>query len=120
MSSEFDMHNPHWSRVGDLEETFFSVNDETELPQTFNATWRLVQRSTDRFDLAIFLLERLNLEEFRFQSGRLNYRKIAKALNKSIAERNAWEAGRRGGRGRVHEVGLRSMELTVKSLLEQK
>jgi hypothetical protein len=116
MSSDFDLINPYWVKMSDLED----VLDLSYLAEghPMLATYHLIYRSMERVDLAIFYIERWDLAQFRFQSGRLNYRKMARELNELISHRNA--VRRKAGQDEVHEVGLRAMELTIKSLFSQK
>tara|TARA_R110002074_G_scaffold195293_1_gene361523 strand:- start:1003 stop:1353 length:351 start_codon:yes stop_codon:yes gene_type:complete len=116
MSSEFEFINPYWDRVYASEEALISETGEQK--QTDDASLAIIQRVMERVDLVIFLLDRLDLGEFQLQSGRLNRRKLARALVASIAERN--RKRRENGLDEVNEVGLRAMEITLKELLSQK
>ena len=116
MSSDFDFINPYWEKVAEAEDKFFS--ERGTLKQTDLADFSVLTRAMERVDVAVFFLERLNLDEFIFQSGRINLRKLARILIKLIAERN--HTHRENGQGEVNEVGLRAMELTLKDLFLKK
>ena len=116
MSSNYDFENPYWSRVNTFEDRLDLGENDPQ--QTDRASLEILCRTMERIDLVLFQLDRLDIDHFRLKSGRLNRRKLARALINLIAERN--ERRRAQGLSVVHEVGLRAMEMTLKELFSQK
>jgi hypothetical protein len=117
MSSSFDFENPYWSRKFKASERLYD-GGEYDKKQTDEASYEILNRTMARIDLVIFFLDRLNIDDFRLQTGRINRRKLSKTLVALIAKRN--EQRRKSGLSQVHEVGLRAMEMTIKELFSQK
>jgi hypothetical protein len=117
-----------FDKLSAWEDKYTLADGEESEPRTYYATMAKLIAKSRLIDVFEVYFDRLHLDEFRFKSGRVNRRKVARAVVSLLIERNDRNAALRASPNKAdyqnHEnnflkiPGLRTAEIIVQHLID--